>query len=378
MNEPTSPDRGTPLDDDAIARLIEDAGPRPPIAREDLDAIAMAARAAWQTRGSDEAGADRGPAPTERRRTASGARPRAAVVLALAAALAALVIGLRAWREAVDDPATTATQVVVATVAAGSGSLRVEVAGVERALAVGDAVPSGAVVRTAAGGATSSSEQSGRGALRLDGGAMIRVDSGTEARLVSSSRIDLLAGAIYADTDPDGAAVATSDDASALEVHTVVGIARDVGTRFMTRVTGESDAAALLVLVRAGAVIVERAGESKTAHGGEQILARRGGAIERGPAPTYGPDWAWVIDAAPPFEVAERSAAAILEWVARETGWEVRYEDAALAEAARGMIQQSSRAETGALRPDQAPFDLLPGFNLEGRLEAGVLTVRRR
>ena len=33
-----------------------------------------------------------------------------------------------------------------------------------------------------------------------------------------------------------------------------------------------------------GAVIVERDGESETAHGGEQILARNGGAIERGPA----------------------------------------------------------------------------------------------
>ena len=56
----------------------------------------------------------------------------------------------------------------------------------------------------------------------------------------------------------------------------------------------------------------------------------------------------------------------------------MRYEDAALAEAARGMIQQASRAQTGALRADQAPFLLLPGANLEGELEAGVLTVRRR
>ena len=88
----------------------------------------------------------------------------------------------------------------------------------------------------------------------------------------------------------------------------------------MVRVAGESEAPALQVLVRAGAVIVERDGESQTAHGGEQILARAGGAIERGPAATFGPEWAWVIDAAPPFEVAGRSVAAILEWVARETG----------------------------------------------------------
>jgi hypothetical protein len=69
--------------------------------------------------------------------------------------------------------------------------------------------------------------------------------------------------------------------------------------------------------------------------------------------------------------------AEILDWVARETGWIVRYEDAALADAARGMIQQASREQAGAMRPDQAPFVLLPGANLEAELQGGVLTVRR-
>jgi hypothetical protein len=372
-----------PLDDDAIARLIEDAGRRPPVAPEDLDAIATVARAAWQARGSHEPDADTVPARIQRRRTVSRVRLRAAVVLALAAAVGALVFGLRAWRTSVEDgtPTVAGAPPRVATVAAGSGSLRVEVGGIERPIEIGDAVPSGAVVRTASGTVTSAGEESARAALRLENGAEIRIDSGTAARLVSSSRIDLLAGAIYADTDPDGAAGATGaagEAARALEVHTVAGTARDIGTRFMARVTGESEAPALQVMVRAGAVIVERDGESQTANGGEQILARKSGAIERGPAATFGPDWAWVIAAAPPFEVADRSIAEILDWVSRETGWTVRYEDAALATAARGMIQHSSRAQTGALRPDQAPFVLLAGANLEGVLEAGVLTVSRQ
>jgi hypothetical protein len=42
------------------------------------------------------------------------------------------------------------------------------------------------------------------------------------------------------------------------------------------------------------------------------------------------------------------------------------------------MIQQASRAQTVALRPDQAPFVLLAGANLDGVLEAGVLTVSRQ
>jgi hypothetical protein len=361
VNKPdTSPDPATPLDDEALGRLIENAGPRPPIAREDLDAIAMAARAAWQARP-----------------TASRARSRAAVVLALAAAIGALVFGLRAWRTTVESrsPSAAAAPPRVATVAAGSGSLRVEVGGVERSLAIGDAVPSGAVVLTASGSVTPVGEESARGSLRLESGAEIRIDSGTAARLVSSSRIDLLAGAIYADTDPDGGAA--GDVASALEVHTDAGTARDVGTRFMVRVDSESEAPVLQVMVRAGAVIVEHDGEVQTANGGEQIHVRADGALVHGPAEPYGPQWAWVIDAAPPFEVADRSIAEILDWVARETGWTVRYEDAALAEAARKMIQQASRAQTGGLRPE-ATFVLLEGANLDGHLEAGVLTVRRR
>jgi hypothetical protein len=379
----TSPDPATPLDDDAIGRLIESAGPRPPIAREDLDAIALSARAAWQARGSAERSADGAPALLDRRPTASRAGSRGAVVLALAAAIGALVFGLRAWRTSVEHgtPAAVAAR-RVATVAAGSGPLRVEVGGVERLIEIGGEVASGAVVRTASGSVTPVGEESARGALRLESGAEIRIDSGSAARLVSPSRIDLLAGAIYADTEADAATNATDaagEAASALEVHTVAGTARDVGTRFMVRVSGASEAPALQVMVRAGAVMVERDGESETANRGEQIRARAGGAMARGPAEPYGAEWDWVIDAAPPFEVAGRSIAEIMDWVSRETGWTVRYEDAALAEAARRMIQEASRAQVAvALRPDQAPFVLLAGANLEGHLESGVLTIRRR
>jgi hypothetical protein len=375
-----------PLDDDAIARLLERAGRRPPIPRDDLDSIAGAARVAWQARerarqgGLESAGATVTPPSAP----APWSRPsRAIAALALAAALAALVLGTRAWwrgREAGTPAIATTAAARVAVVEALTTSLRVEEDGAERTVAAGEPIGAGAIVHVTPTENRPTGAQPARAALRLESGALVRFDAGTSARLESPTRIRLLAGALYADTDPDPfiGAPPRSAPIARLEIHTAAGVARDVGTRFMARLVAEADAPTLQVLVRDGTVMVERDSDSALANAGEQITARAGAAIVRGPAPPFGPEWEWVIDAGPPFEVAGRSMAEILDWVARETGWTVRYEDAALAEAARRMIQQASRELPGAMRPDQAPFVLLPTANLEADLQAGVLTVRRR
>ena len=384
MNEnDLDPEHGAraPLDDDAIERLLGDAGPRPLIPREDFESIAGAARAAWQARdrerqGQVAAAAPMG-APAARRR-----RSRSIAALALAAGLGALFLGTRAWwraREA-DPPAIVNTaQARVAVVVAPTTSLLVEEGGVERIAAAGEALHTGAIVRGASAAVGTAAAQPARAALRLESGALVRLDAGASARLVSPTRIDLRAGALYADTDPDAVlgAATRHGPGVGLEIHTAAGTARDVGTRFMARLVG-GDVPTLQVLVRDGIVAVERDSDSVFVNAGEQVTARLGAAIGIGPAPTWGPEWAWVIDAAPPFEVAGRSMAEILDWAARENGWTVRYEDAELAESARGMMQQSSREHTGAMRPDLAPFVLLPSANLEGKVEAGILTVRRQ
>jgi hypothetical protein len=369
-----------PLDDAAIERLLGEAGKRSPIPRDTLDAIAGSARAAWQARERQRSPEPAGAAPT-RTPTPRRRRSRAIGVLALAAALTALLFGARMWWRARDaDPLTVAATapVRVARVEVASPSLRVEEDGVERTVAAGAAINAGAIVRHSPADAGTGGMQPAGAALRLESGAVIRFDAGAAARLASSARIDLLAGAIYADTDPDatGAAATRHPRSARLEVHTPVAVARDIGTRFMARlVAGHPET--VQVLVRDGEVEVEHEGESRIARSGERIIARAGGALELGPALTWGPEWAWVLDATPPFEIAGRSVAEILEWVARETGWTVRYEDAAVAADARETIQQASR-ELGALRPDQAPFGVLPTANLEGEFEAGVLTVRRQ
>jgi hypothetical protein len=379
-----------PLDDDAIARLLGDAGARPPIPREDLDAIAGAARAAWRARERERAG--RAGSGGAARATSAGATPSSAAMtrrrppraiagLALAAGLMALFFGTRAWwhaRDAGPPAAVPAAPARVAVVVASTTSLRVEEGGVERIVAAGEAIIAGTIVHGASTATGATDASSASATLRLESGAEIRLDAGASARLASPTRIDLLGGALYADTDPEATlgAATRHGPAPRLEIHTAAGVARDIGTRFMARLVAGGSAPTLEVLVRDGAVAVERDSDSMIANTGEQITARAGAPIERVAAPTWGPEWAWVVDAATPLEVGGRSVADMLNWVARETGYTVRYEDAALAEAARATILQASREQT-TMRPDQAPFVLLPA-NLEGEVEAGVLTVRRQ
>jgi hypothetical protein len=100
------------------------------------------------------------------------------------------------------------------------------------------------------------------------------------------------------------------------------------------------------------------------------------GSTDERAAPRYGSAWDWVMEAAPPWSVVGRSVAEVLEWTSRETGWTVRYQDGALEAAAAEIPMLGGGADLGKVRADQTPL-LLPGANLEGVVEDGVLTVRR-
>ena len=70
----------------------------------------------------------------------------------------------------------------------------------------------------------------------------------------------------------------------------------------------------------------------------------------------YGPDWQWVLASAPEFESEGHTVRELLEWVARETGWTVPYEDA----RSRGEPGRSSSTALPGLRPDR-PRPVCPG-----------------
>ena len=154
-----------------------------------------------------------------------------------------------------------------------------------------------------------------------------------------------------------------------------MGTARDVGTRFAVRIVGPEGRSALLVRVRDGAVLAGQGRRTYRTEAGQELVLHQDGTAERRGAVPYGPEWQWVMEASAGFDVEGRSLQEFLDWVSRETGWRIVLADEGLAESAAGIVLHGG---IGGLRPDQAPFAVLPGAGLEGELEDGTLTVRPR
>jgi ferric-dicitrate binding protein FerR (iron transport regulator) len=345
--------------DREAAELLAVAGPRPEIPEEDLEAIIAAGRRVWRAGVEEREAARR-----------SRFRPAAGWAVGLAAALA-LAVGIGWWWTAgggpgSDDPPGGAATVVARVIGAWEAP-----AGFE-----GREMTAGATVETGPAGG----ELPRRLALRLgpdsgpgsgsdpgsdpEGGTELRLDEATRVRLVSATEVELEAGAIYVDTGADGG--------RSLAVGTPYGTARDIGTRFLVRL--DPEAAALSVRVRDGRVELERRGALHEAGGGEEMVVRTDGSFVRREAPGHGPAWDWVVATAPAFELEGSTLGELLAWVSRETGWRVRFSEPELAGSADAIVLHG---DLNGLRPDQAPFAVLPGAGLEGELDDGVLVVRR-
>jgi hypothetical protein len=362
----------TPERDDDVRELLELAGPRPPLPAEQLARMTAAARAAW--RGGLESSTEAneplvaGPTaapevepsqrplrfPTDAGPERRSRRPLVAALAALAATVA-LAIGISRWRDA-----TVPLPSQVAMVeAAGQGATIATGDATALPLRVGGAVPAGSQLRTGAG-------PEGSVALRLSGGAALRIAAASEARLVAADTLDLERGALYVDTGtarPGGRAVV---------VRTDLGIARDVGTRFMVRLV-EGGGRAFRVQVRDGSVAVERNRSREVAAAGEELTLRGDGSIERRRIDAFGDQWEWVLRAAPSFDVRGCNVVELLDWVSRETGWRIRFEDPELAEAATRIRFGGS---IGHVSADRAA-EVLPGAGLTSELHNGTLVVRR-
>ncbi|MEE8139166.1 MAG: FecR family protein [Thermoanaerobaculia bacterium] len=347
---PSSKVNAIPAGEDGVRRLLRRAGHRPAVPAEDLARIKEAAHDEWRKL-----------VRTERERR-EGFRVRG--VLALAASLLlALLLGW--WWTTERAPAVPD---LIATVELVKGAIRAEgPANWEREgrldLSVGDVLPIGAELEIAAPG----DGPSARMALRLTGGQSVRLDVDTKVRLVSSLRLELERGAVYVES---GAAPL---DGAAVEVLTAFGIVRDVGTQYEVRL-GEGGVAGVRVRVREGTVSLRRGSESYPATRGEELTLRRDGSVIRGSVEPYGPEWAWVLAAAPSLDIEGRSLRSFLDWVSRETGWRIRFADEALEQSAADVLLHGTIED---LTPDQSLSVVLPGSGLSYRVQDGTLWVAR-
>jgi ferric-dicitrate binding protein FerR (iron transport regulator) len=225
---------------------------------------------------------------------------------------------------------------------------------VERAEGSGSPGPPAAIQA----GATLSTGADQRLACRLRSGHAVRLDRDTRVRFLSGRSVALEAGAVYVDSG--GAA-------GAVEVETPFGRVRDVGTQFFLRL-GEGS---LRVGVREGSVVL--GGSSAPVVVQARSVLRIDGLGHRvEPMPASGGAWAWAEAVAPPLAIEGRSARVFLEWVAREQGRSLRFDDPQVAAAASRTILQGS---IEGMTPEQALVSVLPTCGLRHRVDGDVLHV---
>ena len=315
--------RGAP-EEDAVQKLLADAGPRPALPEEDLRAIRDAARSEWSRRYG--AGRER---PSRR-------------WLPLAAALLAGAIGVAWW------------------IRSRSAQVAPTVASVERVTGsapwqVGSPVVAGSRLDT--GAATP-----GRLTLRMRGGASVRLDSATQVRLASATMVELERGAVYVDT---GVAPARAEDVA---VRAASALFRPAGTQFQVRV-GARDAK---LQVREGRVTVDRGTQSVVAGAGEEVVVSDDGRVVRRPGTVSGADWAWVGESAPIFAIEGAKLREFLNRIERETGLRVELADSEAAAVADSCVLHGS---IGNLTLNEAPGVVLSSCGLESRVSDGKLVV---
>jgi hypothetical protein len=342
-----------------LGRLLREAGPRPAIPPEDLELVRDSAREAWRELVATRGGAR----PESVRRGERAGRSRLGRYLALAAGLL-LVVSAAWWLWSGRAPEPPS---VVATVELVTGHVEVHDAdeGARATPAADSELFVGAVVETV-GGATG---EPSRIALALGTGAKVRVDEGTVVWLLADGRLRLERGAVYVDTEPYGRSGMTAG--GRVEIVTPRGTVTDIGTRFEVRLGGD-DAASLRVRVRDGSALFDRDGEAIEVSAGEQIDLREDGTLERIVLDALDPGWAWVLEAAPALEIEGRSLRDYLQWIARETGREIRFANAGLAAAAGEIRLFGSIA---GLTPEESLEVVLPGSGLDWAVEDGAMLI---
>ena len=335
MSDSHEPARSRP-DEKSIGPLVRLAGPRQTVADERMRRVKAAVQAEWH----------------RQQRIRSRQRALRWTIGTLAAA--ALVLVAVRLRDR-DAPAGAPAARALATVDALSGAAQViSVPGVgPRGARIGDRLQVGDRMETTVGS---------RAALRLAGGASVRLDRATRLRLVADQTMVLEEGAVYVEAE-------TSHSGVPLEIRTAFGVVRDIGTRFEVRLQGP----ALRLRVRQGLVRLLQRGETHDVRRGEELMLGSDGRVGRSTTPVDGPDWTWVRALDTAFDIEGRSLREFLEWIASEHGWQLRFADRAVEEKARTTTLHGSII---GLTPEEALAAVLPTSGVEHRLERDVLLIR--
>lgn len=246
--------------------------------------------------------------------------------------LLAVVVALAMVAGRSNEPSVPAGLEPVALVSLVHGPATVSTPGdgTSHPLEVGMSLDPGDVIVTS----TSADGQVGQVALELDQGSSLRIDRDSQVQLMPSSPSSLYLerGAVYLD-------VAESD--SAMEVRTLFGVVRDIGTQFEVRIL-DGESSSLRVRVREGAVELERPdGIRHRADAGEELISKADGTLERHGVASYGPQWEWVLATAAVPDLEGLPREVFCQWYARQGGWQLVYADPDVEEAAKALMRDN-------------------------------------
>ena len=245
------------------------------------------------------------------------------------------VTGPRVWRRrAAFGAAAAAAALVAAFLYVGRPDPGVPAPVLARVEQVQGIVTTANGARLSAGSGLASGTQvdSGDGqiGLRLASGGSLRIAPHSRVVLVGSDEAQLLAGALYFDSEAQRAAD--------FSVTTDLGRVRDIGTQFLVRLDDER----LDVGVREGRVNVTRGTTSDTAAAGERLIASQTATgFRRDTIPTFGAEWEWAERLAPPFDINGRTLGEFLVWFEAQTGRTVVFADPAAELKTREVLSGS-------------------------------------
>jgi len=322
---------------DAVAALVGAAGKRPQPPQDAYEQVFAAAHDAWHGK--------------------LRARRARVTTFALAASVATVAIAAAVVMQLVSRDA----QPVVASAGIIQGDVLIRPPGASTWRSLGDlreAIVVGTQLRTT---------DAGRLALELPGAASLRIDVGTELTLSATTELELSAGTIYIDSG-------TELLDSAFTVTTPYGTVRDIGTQFEVSTAPD----ALRVRVRDGAISLDSdlATTSILGSAGEQLSIDSSGSVERDFFSPFGSAWEWVETLAGAPDVEGISLMAFLDWVARESGRELRF-DAPVTETRVRTV--TLHGDASNLSPMEALDVMLSTTDFEFSLRAdGAIVIRPR
>lgn len=165
---------------------------------------------------------------------------------------------------------------------------------------------------------------SGLGLVWGNGGSL-RIDADSRVAFVSPSAIELVSGRLYFDS---------MNSKADFDVQTEFGVIRHVGTQYI----GSVDSQSLSVSVREGRVSVDGFYFDSVAEQHQSLTIKGSARPQVWSISPYGDEWSWIEVMAPPTNFHGKTIYEFLQWVARETGLTIEFDDPAVERLVREKI----------------------------------------